>query len=88
MKLNWKVSKDNTPKSHSGFNSPYVPCIVYSCHTFVKEGGTIQTCRWDVKNKGWLKSDITSNWFLQQPYEITHFIDDANKPYEELNHAI
>lgn len=81
MELNWTDLKDRIPTVKDGFNSPYIPCIVYSCNPSVKFGGVIETCRWDVGNKCWFKSDIDRNWYLQKPYEITHFIDNAKGPY-------
>ena len=81
MTLNWTTLEERKPKRHDGFNSPYISCIVYSCNPAVKVGGTIQTCRWDVKKECWMESDIRVNWYLQEPFKITHFADDVVGPY-------
>ncbi|MFI1770997.1 hypothetical protein [Thalassobellus citreus] len=82
MKLNWTKIEDRKPETYSGFNPPYISCIVFSCNPEAPQGGVIETCRWDVKNECWFEADIKSNWFLQKPYEITHFADDVNSPYD------
>lgn len=84
MNVSWKTLDNTEPKSNHGFNSPYVSCIVYSCNPSVKIGGVIVTCRWDVNNKQWFKSDIDGNWLLSNPFRITHFIDDIDGPYDQL----
>lgn len=81
MKLNWITVEQRKPQKHDGFNSPYIPCIVYSCNPNVKIGGVIEVCRWDVENNEWFKADINRNWLLQEPYQITHFADDVEIPF-------
>ena len=81
MKLNWKSIADEKPKHQEGENFPYISCIVYACNPTIKVGGVIETCRWDVKNNCWFWSDIKRNWYLGEPYRITHFVDDAKGPF-------
>jgi len=88
MKLNWTTLKERKPKSHGRFDIPFIACVVYACNPSVKIGGVIQTCRWDIKNNSWLKSDIECNWYLQKPYQITHFSDDIETPYEPAINCI
>lgn len=82
MKLNWTTIEERKPKKHCGSQAPFVSCIVFACNPETPQGGTIQTCRWDVKNECWLDSDINSNWYLHKPYIITHYADDIESPYE------
>lgn len=81
--MNWKtIEKDGEPK-HKYFElAPYINCIVFACNPTFPEGGVIDTCRWDVVRKEWYKKDLRKNWVFEIPYQITHYIDDAKKPYE------
>lgn len=83
MKFNWIKVGDRRPSASN--NIPFIPCIVYSCHPEYPRGGSIETCRWNVKNDCWLKSDVSSNCLLQKPYIITHFADDVETPFNSLN---
>lgn len=83
-KLNWVETKNRLPKNHDGFNPPFINCIVYACNPSQPVGGVVASCRWDVDNKCWLGSDIKANWCLQEPYVITHYVDDYESPYSPL----
>ena len=83
MKINWVTIKERTPKRYDGCNTPYINCIVYACNPETPNGGVIDICRWDVKNKCWFEKDIKRNWIFDDPYEITHFSDDVLSPYEK-----
>ena len=85
MKLNWTTTEERKPVSKFGVNAPYISCIVFSCNPETPQGGVIETCRWDVENECWFKSDIRANWYLQEPYKITHFADDVESPYDIVN---
>lgn len=80
--LNWKTLEADGPPVHSrGWDTPYISCIVYSCNPEAPQGGVIETCRWDVENKQWFEDDIRRNWYLHEPYVITHYVDDAQTPF-------
>lgn len=80
--INWKtIEKNGNPKNPPEINRPYIPCLVYACNPKVAPlGGVVEVCRWDVKKSEWLHSDVKRNWYLSDPYVITHYSDDYNKP--------
>ncbi len=83
--INWKSVKDHTPtnvdRDYPGHpETPFVSCLVWCCNPEVIEGGVIEVCRWDTKNKCWHEPDKMGKWIFEEPYQITHFSDERNVP--------
>lgn len=81
MNINWLTLEQRIPVQKEGWeNAPYISCVVFACNPETHLGGVIETCRWDVANNCWFQKDIDRNWFLQNPYEITHYRDKIDFP--------
>lgn len=85
MVSKWVKIGDRVPTNANRYpgakDTPYIPCMVWICHpnTGVKHG-VLRLCRWDSKNKEWLKEDMMFDYLFQPPYIITHFIDQYEGP--------
>jgi hypothetical protein len=83
--IKWKKIGEHTPTAVGKYfpnspETPFVTCLVWVCNPEYLIGGIIQTVRWDTEKMCWFKPDMRDKFMFAEPYIITHFCDDFNKP--------